>query len=92
MHRLEPEVRADLPRYDWPGNVRELENLIERICMIEDGDCMRLEHLPLRIHAKVVPARHVVVMRNCLCPAPCRYSFLASRQDRLPVGHAAVPA
>ncbi len=49
MSRLEPEVERIFRAYDWPGNVRELENLLERICILEDGDCIRLEHLPLRI-------------------------------------------
>ncbi|MDH4376635.1 MAG: helix-turn-helix domain-containing protein, partial [Ramlibacter sp.] len=30
-------------------NVRELENLIERICLLEDGPQVELEHLPRRI-------------------------------------------
>ena len=29
--------------------MRELENLIERICLLEDGEVVRLEHLPERI-------------------------------------------
>ncbi len=49
MCRLEPEVEAVFRAYAWPGNVRELENLLERICILEDGDCIRMEHLPQRI-------------------------------------------
>jgi two-component system nitrogen regulation response regulator GlnG len=39
--------------HDWPGNVRELENLMERICLIEEGPRIRLEHLPQRILREV---------------------------------------
>lgn len=46
---LEPGVRDVFMRYRWPGNVRELSNLLERICILEDGDCIRLQHLPPRI-------------------------------------------
>lgn len=31
---------ALLRRYHWPGNVRELINLIERLCVIEEGACV----------------------------------------------------
>lgn len=49
MRRLDPEVEEIFRAYEWPGNVRELENLLERICILEDGDCVRMEHLPQRI-------------------------------------------
>lgn len=49
MRRLEPDVEAVFRAYAWPGNVRELQNLLERICILEDGDCIRMEHLPQRI-------------------------------------------
>ena len=41
------------------GNVRELQNLLERLCLLEDGDTVRREHLPARIPREVattVPA------------------------------------
>lgn len=47
--RFPPDVRAIFRSYPWPGNVRELENLIERICLLEDGDSVQLDHLPQRI-------------------------------------------
>ncbi|MEO7941619.1 MAG: sigma-54 dependent transcriptional regulator [Burkholderiaceae bacterium] len=49
MRRLDPEVEAVFRAYAWPGNVRELQNLLERICILEDGDCIRMAHLPQRI-------------------------------------------
>ena len=49
MSRFDPAVEAIFRRYAWPGNVRELENLLERICLLEEGDCVCLEHLPDRI-------------------------------------------
>jgi len=49
MQRLDPEVQRIFRRYSWPGNVRELENLLERICLLEDADCVMAEHLPARI-------------------------------------------
>jgi transcriptional regulator with PAS, ATPase and Fis domain len=49
VHRLDPEVERVFRSYSWPGNVRELENLLERTCILEDDDCIRLDHLPHRI-------------------------------------------
>jgi DNA-binding NtrC family response regulator len=49
MQRLDPEVQRIFRSYAWPGNVRELENLLERICLLEDGDCILPAHLPARI-------------------------------------------
>lgn len=49
MTELAPEVVDVFRKYSWPGNVRELENLIERICLLEDGHTVLLEHLPDRI-------------------------------------------
>lgn len=49
FRRLDDAVRRVFRAYAWPGNVRELENLIERICLLEDGEVVRIEHLPQRI-------------------------------------------
>lgn len=46
---LDPAVEEIFLAYPWPGNVRELENLIERICILEDGDTIKPAHLPQRI-------------------------------------------
>lgn len=49
LREMDEAVRQVFRRYSWPGNVRELENLIERLCLLEDGERIRLEHLPKRI-------------------------------------------
>ncbi|ASC63125.1 Fis family transcriptional regulator [Achromobacter denitrificans] len=46
---IDPEVRRIFKAYAWPGNVRELSNLLERICILEDGDTVLPRHLPQRI-------------------------------------------
>lgn len=53
VERLSDEVCDIFRRYSWPGNVRELENLIERICLLEEGPCVEVEHLPQRILRQV---------------------------------------
>jgi two-component system response regulator HydG len=44
--RLSREALAWLSDYDFPGNVRELRNLLERACLLTDGDEIDLRHLP----------------------------------------------
>jgi NtrC-family two-component system response regulator AlgB len=35
--------------YSWPGNVRELSNVIERACILCEGDRIDVEHLPTEL-------------------------------------------
>lgn len=44
--RIDEDALQLLMAYSWPGNVRELRNLVERILILEQGDTIRLEHLP----------------------------------------------
>ncbi|MDE3153987.1 MAG: sigma-54-dependent Fis family transcriptional regulator [Acidobacteriota bacterium] len=41
-----PDVQRLLEEHAWPGNVRELRNVIERACILADGEFIRREHLP----------------------------------------------
>ena len=55
---LSTEVRDWLSTYSFPGNVRELRNILERACLLCDGDELRRQHLPANSpsHARgVVP-------------------------------------
>lgn len=38
-----------LQHHHWRGNVRELRNVLERACILADGDTLTAEHLPLDI-------------------------------------------
>lgn len=44
--RVSAEVLEWLRHYHFPGNVRELRNLLERACLLCDGDEIGLSHLP----------------------------------------------
>jgi DNA-binding NtrC family response regulator len=46
LKRLTPDVVSALVNYPWPGNVRELENVIERICAVEERETISMESLP----------------------------------------------
>ncbi len=35
--------------YVWPGNVRELSNVLERACILCEGDTVDVEHLPAEL-------------------------------------------
>ncbi|MFM1855400.1 MAG: hypothetical protein RLZ83_709 [Pseudomonadota bacterium] len=69
--RLHPQVREIFRAYRWPGNVRELENLIERICLLEDGEAILTSHLPARI-LREVQAPAAAVSPPATSPGPQR--------------------
>lgn len=41
------KARKLLRQYDWPGNVRELKNAIERALILQDGDLIDVDIIPL---------------------------------------------
>lgn len=69
---LDSDVREIFRRYAWPGNVRELSNLLERICILEEGTRIRVEHLPPRIvrEAHRAAAGPVAAMTGSCEPPP----------------------
>ncbi|MBN2126394.1 MAG: sigma 54-interacting transcriptional regulator [Deltaproteobacteria bacterium] len=44
--RIDPDVLERLMRYDYPGNVRELINIMERMCIMSEGDHIGLVDMP----------------------------------------------
>ncbi len=44
-----PEAMQHMESYHWPGNVRELRNIVERIAVLCDSDCVELRHLPREV-------------------------------------------
>ena len=47
---------ARLVEYDFPGNVRELENIIERACVLCDGEQLATRQLPPELRGDEQPA------------------------------------
>jgi Nif-specific regulatory protein len=43
---FEHDVRMAFLSYDWPGNVRELRNVVERFCVVQAGEKVKLTDLP----------------------------------------------
>lgn len=46
---ISPEALELLNRYPWPGNIRELKNIIERVLILETGECIEVDDLPPEI-------------------------------------------
>jgi len=49
LKRLTPDVVTALETYAWPGNVRELENIVERLCAIEERETITYSALPAEL-------------------------------------------
>lgn len=56
--RLSREAEQCLLSYTWPGNVRELENLCQRMTLLNPGQVIQLEQLPLEMRGENVAAAH----------------------------------
>src|SRR5574337_893739 len=48
---FEPEAMQILEAYAWPGNVRELQNVIERACVLAEGETIAARDLPAHLRA-----------------------------------------
>ncbi len=46
--RIHPKTLATLQGYSFPGNVRELQNVLQRACLLCEGDTLLPRHLPSR--------------------------------------------
>jgi DNA-binding NtrC family response regulator len=51
-----PEAMSLLERYHWPGNVRQLRSIITRAVLLNDGDVLLAEQLPVEIVAAALAA------------------------------------
>jgi DNA-binding NtrC family response regulator len=56
VKRMSADALALLEAYEFPGNVRELHNVIERACLLADGDELLPEHFPGLRPAAMPPA------------------------------------
>lgn len=53
---LADDARERMKAYAWPGNVRELINVIQRACILADGNRLTLQDLPTEISGRDVMA------------------------------------
>jgi len=64
---LEPEAEQVLLAHAWPGNVREIENVINRACILVEGQHITTGELPVelvRAASRQVPTAHAATLRN----------------------------
>lgn len=67
MRRFSPSAREWLQHYEFPGNVRELRNLLERACLLCDGEEIEVRHLTLNNPSRIVaPKPSAMVPRQDL--------------------------
>jgi len=60
---LSRAARGWLAGYRYPGNVRELRNILERACLLCDGEEIQVEHLPGMAQARFGGAGEVAAPR-----------------------------
>ncbi|HEX5035294.1 MAG TPA: sigma-54 dependent transcriptional regulator, partial [bacterium] len=49
IREISVDAMQALQAYAWVGNVRELENVIERCCVLTDGEAIRAKDLPTQV-------------------------------------------
>jgi DNA-binding NtrC family response regulator len=54
FQEISEEAKNLLSGYNWPGNIRELKNVIEKICIINQGPTLMANHLPLEISGAAI--------------------------------------
>lgn len=64
--RFDPEVIVTLMNYSWPGNIRQLRNVIERLVILTEDDCIRREHLPSSVQVPRLDAESTVPAQSLL--------------------------
>ena len=62
LEAISTRAQKLLQDYAWPGNVRELRNVIERIVLLESGDTLLPDHLPLERVNPAPPAARLPVV------------------------------
>lgn len=48
---MSPDAVQVMMNYSWPGNIRELENVIERICVMEEGPVFGVDAIPMELRS-----------------------------------------
>ncbi len=75
--RVSAEALALLEAYEFPGNVRELHNLIERACLLADGDELLPEHFP-DLDAHTTPPPPIAFPASVVPLAQAEHDYLTA--------------
>jgi len=64
FNTIAPEVEELFTRLPWPGNVRQLLNVLRNVVVLQDGETVTMQMLPMELHheveANVDAGAHVV--------------------------------
>ena len=72
------EAMEFLSGYDWPGNVRELENIVERACILQEGDEILAEDLPEKVRHHSQERRKAVMQETQMTLDELEKEYLVS--------------
>jgi DNA-binding NtrC family response regulator len=61
---INDDVKTIFLKCKWNGNVRELKNLIERICIMHDGEILDVNHLPSDILEEYTETEESVIEKG----------------------------
>ena len=61
---INDDVKTIFLKCKWKGNVRELKNLIERICIMHDGEILDVNHLPSDILEEYTETEESVIEKG----------------------------
>ncbi|MBN1670911.1 MAG: sigma-54-dependent Fis family transcriptional regulator [Kiritimatiellae bacterium] len=82
--RFDEAAMHALTGYAWPGNVRELKNLVERLCVMEEGPELGLAALPAEIrngHAELPKAAGQPAIETLSIPEMERRTILRALES-----------
>jgi DNA-binding NtrC family response regulator len=82
FQRLDAEVREIFRTYDWPGNVRELQNIIRNVVVLNSGEVVTREMLPLPLDGTV---SFIQPANDSTKPAPARRNVNGNRTSIRPL-------
>ncbi len=68
---IDPAVMTFFLRYHWPGNVRELRNIIERMVVLTEGDCLTMETMPPELKHNKANFRDLLTSARSLSESKC---------------------
>jgi two-component system, NtrC family, response regulator AtoC len=86
--RFSDEALDCLMSWSWPGNIRELENLVEHICVMEEGDLIQVDALPPELRGEGQTASELFSMGEASGhPSPAYGTFNLQEIERQMIIH-----
>ncbi|TCO77436.1 sigma-54-dependent transcriptional regulator [Marinisporobacter balticus] len=58
------KAEQEIMKYSWPGNVRELKNVVERIVILNDGEILDVQNLPIELQNDISKKDPLEIVAN----------------------------